>query len=98
MSTLPILENILRVSEEDVILERFSLIKSRIIANDEVIEFLERNKVIFGKNKELMKSVTEVEKIYKNFLKENHKELNSIQKKYPRIVNHYQENLLSQLI
>lgn len=98
MSTLPILENILKISEEDVILERFSLIKSRIIANNEVIEFLERNKVIFGKNKELKKSVIEVEKIYRNFLKENHKELSSIQNKHPQIVNHYQENLLSQLV
>ncbi len=98
MSTLPFLEDVLTISEEDVIHERFSLIKSRIIANNEVIEFLERNKVIFSKNDKLVKTIVEVEKIYRNFLKENHKELSSIQKKYPRIVNQYQENLLSQYI
>lgn len=98
MSSLPFLKNILSISEEDVIHERFSLIKSRIIANNEVLHFLERNKTIFSKKTALVKTIAEVEKIYRNFLKENHKELDSIQKKYPRIVGQYQENLLSQYI
>ena len=68
---LPIIRKLLIESDDEASIERFSLTKARMIANNEVLNYLQRCKIVFSKNQEFVESIKTVEKMYHHFLEQN---------------------------
>ncbi len=95
---LPLLRKLLKKSEDEASIERFSLTKARVIANNEVMSYLHRCKNVFAKNPEFLESIKTVEKMYHHFLEQNALELEKLLKKNPRLLAKYQSTLLNSLV
>ncbi len=92
--SMPMFKRIASESKDQLVEERYSLLRARIIANLEVLSYLEKCEKIFESKKTFVQKVKMVEAIYRNHQKNNKEEIVAIEKKYPRIVSSYQKKLL----
>jgi len=92
--SMPLFKKIAAESKDQLVEERYSLLKARIIANKEVLEYLAKCEKIFDSKKNIVQKVKMVESMYNSHQKNNKNEIGTIEKKYPRIVSSYQKKLL----
>jgi hypothetical protein len=93
----PILSKIFGITAEDLVRERYSLLRARLFTSFAVIDYLERVEKIFGKNGK-KKAISEVRSIQERYIKSNQDEVTQIESQYPEIVKEYQEKMIYSLI
>ena len=92
------LSKILRITEQDVILERFALLRVRLFTSFEVLDYLKRLELKFAENKSIVKGIKEVRDIQMGYVKKNQAEVSEISKEYPEYVKRYQKKVISKII
>lgn len=93
--SLPMFRTFTNESREELVTERYALLRARIYANTQVLLYLEKCQKLFAKKQNVLSAVKKVESQYKKYQKLNREEIASITRQYPRIVSSYQKKLLS---
>jgi CPA1 family monovalent cation:H+ antiporter len=96
-STYPLISKLLGISPQDLVRERYSLLRARLYTSYVVLDYLERVEKIFGKNGK-KKAIHEVRKIQNTYIESNEEEINELEKQYPEIVFDYQKKSVQSLI
>lgn len=93
----PVVSKILAVSTDDLVRERYGLLRARLFTSYAVLDYLERVEKIFGKNGK-KKAIATVRAVQNSYIKANQKEIDDLEKKYPKVVKEYQETMIHSLI
>jgi len=97
LKQFPIISFFSSFSEDDLVIERFSLLKARLLASEAVLEYLDRVEHIVGKNG-ARATIAKVRQEHQKFIVQNQDEINQIKEKYGQVVSQYQEDLLRKLV
>lgn len=92
-----VLSKLAGITAEDLVKERYSLLRARLFTSFAVLDYLERVEKIFGKNGK-KKAIGEVRRVQNAYIQSNQEEVNQIEKQYPQIVNEYQEKMIRSII
>jgi CPA1 family monovalent cation:H+ antiporter len=93
----PVLSRIMGITAEDLVRERYSLLRARLFTSYAVLDYLERVEKIFGKNGK-KHAISEVRRVQDVYIKSNKEEVQQIEEQYPQIVEEYQEKMIYSLI
>lgn len=91
-----ILRNLTRASWENLVIERYSLLRARAMAAQEVVEYLGRLEKVLGEI--FRNSLKEVQIEYREYVKESHMKKRVIEREYRGLVNGYRMALIARLI
>lgn len=92
------LSNMLHVTTEDLVAERFSLLRARLFTSYAVIDNLTWLKAEFNRYPKVIEAINEVEIIQKEYIKRNRIQIQEISSDYPKIAINYQKRVITQLI
>lgn len=85
-------------SESDLILERFMMLKAKIICTDQVLNYLKFAKPRFKNSQPAMNAINQVAAEYQERRIGYQKDIDLIKKQYPATIKQYQSQLLDNLI
>lgn len=89
-----ILSRLLRVSEKDIVLERYTLLRARLFSSYEVLDYLDRLDSIFAKHGQIIKAVSVVKEIQGDYIRRNLYEASKIEEKYKEYTMAYQKKII----
>lgn len=93
----PLFKKFIKQSEEQEIEDRYALLRSRIVTNIQVIEYLDKvKKVLTGEHHK--NTIERVRKSQLELIKGNKKEIAEIEAKQHKIVTRYQMQVLNRLV
>lgn len=92
------LSKILHISEKEIVLDRYALLRARYFTSFAVIDYLDRLEEKFVKNKSIKRDIDEVRTIQTAHIQRNQEELDEIAKEYPEYVIEYQKKMISKII
>lgn len=93
------LSRILRINTHDLILERYSLLRIRILTSYVVLDYIKELENIFYSNKRVLKELKKIKNLHvKKYMKRNQKEINNLSIEYPNLIISYQQKVATQLI
>jgi monovalent cation:H+ antiporter, CPA1 family len=94
-----LLSRILRISERDIILERYTLLRVRLLTSYVVLDYIKDLENIFHGNKKITLSLKDMKNMHvKKYMKRNQKEINRLSTEYPDIIIPHQQKVATQLI
>lgn len=93
-----LLSKILHISADDVILERYTLLRARLFSSYAVIDYLNHLGLYFKNEKSSLSIIAMIKKTQMMYIKRNKVEMESIAKKHPSIVKRYQKKIINQLL
>ena len=97
ISKYPFLSKLLRIDTDQLVINRHSMLRARITTSQEVFSFLDKVESLID-NKDLIKSIHEVRRLYKKLQEDNEEEIREITEKHPSLVREYQERVIDSLI
>ncbi|MBA3724317.1 MAG: sodium:proton antiporter [Candidatus Levybacteria bacterium] len=92
------ISKLLHITEQDIITERYTLLRARLFTSYEVVEFLDRLEKQFPKTKHIISAINEVRQIQEVHIKDNKNGIVEIANEYPEYVNAYQKKIISRII
>lgn len=93
-----LLSKLLHISEKEIVLDRYALLRARFFTSLAVIDYLDRLEKKFTKNKTVKRDIDEVRALQTSYIERNQKELSEIAKEYPEYVSDYQKKMISKII
>lgn len=93
-----VLSMILHIKTNDIITERYALLRARLFTSYAAIDYMDRLKKIFAHHEDLVKRIEFVKSIQNEFVTYNKQELEELATKYPELVTAYQKKIVSQII
>lgn len=97
MSHFPVIKKFLAKSEAELITERFSLLKARLISSEAVVSYLDRVQQLISES-DALRTIDRVRNLHQHYVKRNQAEMKEIHAQYAHIVDSYHEALLRQLV
>jgi len=97
LSRFPFLKNIFPYTEEDLITERYQLLRVRLFTSYAVVDYLDDVKKLLNKP-EFKHVIKEVKDTQMHYMKGNQKEIKMLEEKYPSLVTDYQKRIITSLI
>ncbi len=98
LKKFPILKKIFSLKEEDIIEERFALLKARVITSTKVIENIDSLKEFMIGKKACLKVIEEVKKNQQELIERNNREIKDLSEKYPKTIKNYNNRLIQFLV
>lgn len=89
---------LLHITEKDIIIERYTLLRARLLTSYEVLDFLERLEEQFPKTQHIKEAVAEVRSMHEKYVENNKEGIAEIAEEYPEYVTEYQKRIISQII
>lgn len=97
-SKFGLLAKILGASEDQLVKERYMLLKARLIANEQVLDYFSQVNKLFSVKKKEEKALQEVTARYTQFRQNNREELEHIARQHTSVVEEYNLNLVSSFL
>lgn len=94
----PVLSRLIGHREQDLITDRMSILKARILSSQDVIEHLRLLRRPLAGESKAIKAISQVIKEQEQFIKSNHQQLEALEDKYPVIAHNYQSKFIYGLI
>lgn len=94
---LPLTSKLFGISPEQVTLNRYDLLKARLLTSDDVFNYFEKVKLIL-KNKNLLNELDKVIATHRGYVKNNREQLIEIEKSNKKLIEDYQRSILKQII
>lgn len=98
MSRLPWFGNWLRISKNKLIKQRIELLKARLVSSEEVIRYLEYIAHFFQNDRQSLERINQVKGQHVMYNKDNQRELDDIQARYPSVYEEYQTRALDFIV
>lgn len=95
---LPFLGLLFKETEENIVSDRYTLLRTRIIAEDRVLGYLRHMSDIISDNQILKQEIEKVEKLYSNLRKKNTDNADKLSNEYKELHKLFQEKLLANLV
>lgn len=93
----PVLCRVFGLDSNDIVRERYALLRARLFTSHAVLDYLDRVEKIFGKNGK-KKAINEVRNIQEVYIASNSQEISEIEEKFPNIAADYQYHTVQLLI
>jgi CPA1 family monovalent cation:H+ antiporter len=93
----PFLGTVLFFSQDDIIEERFTLLKARVITSTKVLQHLGEFEKYLCRHKVCTQATQEVRLKHENLISRNTKEIEKLKEKYPAIIDKYKSRLVKHL-
>jgi monovalent cation:H+ antiporter, CPA1 family len=97
LATQPMLCRISGITVEDIVRERYNLLRVRLFSSYAVLDYLDRVHKFLDK-KILEHAVEDVRSMQKAYIEKNLTEVKEIEKEYPEIIIEYQKDVIQRLI
>ncbi len=94
----PLLKWFINPQKKQIIKDRYSLLRVRIVVSEKVLNYLERVEKIMGSNKVAMAALKIVSEEHLTLIKHNKEKITELIARYTTTVQGHQENLLSNLV
>ncbi len=92
------ISKLLHITEKDLITERYTLIRARLLTSYEVLDFLDRLEKQFPKTEHIISAIAEVRVIHQKYIENNKIGIAEITEEYPEYVKEYQKKIISRII
>jgi CPA1 family monovalent cation:H+ antiporter len=94
----PFLGFIIRSQEKDLIVDRYMLLKTRLISSNDVKWYLEYAHEALKERPEVVKVIDRLAKEHDEFIKDNTEHIERLNKEYPELLAKYQKQVVYSLI
>ncbi len=96
-NNLPVLNTLFGLSPDEVILNRYQLLKARILVSEEVFKYFKKVKEIIG-DKKLVGEINNIIEIHEGYVKSNRSQVIEIESKHKKAIENYQKEQIKTLI
>lgn len=92
------LSRLFGIKEEEIVSERYSLLRARLFTSYAVLSYIDRIEGIFFHKPKMLKAIKTVRKLQERYIARNRKEIQQLSIHYPHVIIAYQKRVIIQLI